>query len=63
MLPYLRKLKNEGPPHAVMGFPKSVEPNGAQWIELIVMVFKNTMDNQDKRGSGKVVSTSQAEGL
>lgn len=54
--PYFRKLLNDGPPDAVMGLHRSVEPGGARWIELIAMVFKNTLDNQDQRGSGQVVS-------
>ena len=57
MLLYFRKSMNGSPPHAVMGLNQSVEPGGSRWIELIAMVFKTTMDNQDQRGSGQVVST------
>lgn len=63
MLPYFRKLLNDGPPNAVMGLHQSVQPGGTRWIELIAMVFKNTLDNQDERGSGQIVSTVQIEAL
>jgi hypothetical protein len=61
MLPYFRKLLNDSPPIAVMGLNKSVEPGCTRWIELIAMVFKNTLDNKDQHGSGQVVSTIQTE--
>ena len=58
MLPYFRKLLNDGPPNAVMGLNRSVESGGGRWIELVPMVYKHTLDNQDQRGSGQVVSTT-----
>jgi hypothetical protein len=61
MLPYFRELLNDGPPNAVIGLHKSVEPGGTRWIELVAMVIKNTLDNQDQRGSGQVVSSIQIE--
>jgi hypothetical protein len=61
MRPYFVKLSKDDAPNAVMGLNMSVEPGGNRWIELIAMVFKNTLDNQDQRGSGKVVSTTQFE--
>jgi hypothetical protein len=67
VLPYIRKLTAEdevqGPPNAVMGLNRRSdersggEGEGARWIELIAMVYKNTLDNQDQRGSAQVVST------
>ena len=54
--PFHEKLKENGPPNAVLGRHSSHRHGGSRWIELIAMVFKNTLDNQDMRGSGHVVS-------
>lgn len=56
--PYFRKLLKDCPPNAVMGLNRSVETGGSRWIELIPMVYKHTLDNQNQRGSGLVVSTT-----
>jgi hypothetical protein len=61
MLPYFPKILNDSPPNAVVGLNKNFESGGTRWIELIAMVFKNTLDNQDRRGTEQVVSTIQIE--
>jgi hypothetical protein len=54
---YFTKILDGDLPHAIMGLNGSIESDGGRWIELIAMVYKNTMDNQDERGSGQVVRT------
>jgi len=54
--PFYEKLKESGPPNAVLGRHFEEEHGGHRWISIIAMVFKNTIDNQDMRGSEKVVS-------
>lgn len=54
--PFYEKLEENGPPNGVLGQHRSHMEGDSRWIELIAMVFRNTLDNQDMRGSGHVVS-------
>ena len=54
--PFYEKLEENGPPNGVLGRHSSHRNGDSRWIELIAMVFRNTLDNQDMRGSGHVVS-------
>jgi hypothetical protein len=54
--PFYEKLRENGPPNAVLGHHSGGMHGESRWIEIIAMVFRNTLDNQDIRGSGEVVS-------
>ena len=54
--PFYEKLEERVPPNAVLGYHSGEMHGEPKWIEIIAMVFRNTMDNQDERGSGDVVS-------
>ena len=54
--PFFEKLENIGPPVAVLGHSEGGKHGKARWIEILAVVFKNTLDNQDIRGSEQAVS-------
>jgi len=54
--PFYEKLKESGPPNAVLGRHYGETHGEQRWIEIIAMVFRNTIDNQDMRGSENVVN-------
>jgi hypothetical protein len=54
--PFYEKLRESGPPNAVLGYHSEKIHGEPRWVEIIAMVFRNTLDNQDMRGSGDVVS-------
>jgi hypothetical protein len=60
---YFAKISDGDLPHAIMGLNEAAESDGTRSIVLIAMIYKNTMDNQDKRGSGNVVSLTCASCL
>jgi hypothetical protein len=54
---YFAKILDGDLPHAIMGLNETAASDGTRSIVLIAMIYKDTMDNQDKRGSGSVVSS------
>jgi hypothetical protein len=54
--PFYEKLREQGPPNAVLGYNDKGMHGETRWIEMLALVYRDTIDNQDIRGKGQVVS-------
>ena len=54
--PFYEKLEKSGAPVAVLGYNEGKKHGEPRWIETLAMVFRKTLDHQDIRESGQVVS-------
>jgi hypothetical protein len=55
--PFYEKLIETKVPDAILGRKRGGGHSGPKCIKLFAMTYKDTMDNQDMRGSGSVVSS------